>query len=1165
MPHRIAITLRRLIPALSLVTGITACSPSGENSRIVQEGDASSSAGERGDPQQLFTLLPSRVTGVHFENRLVETRDLNVFTYRNFYNGGGVGIGDLTGDGLPEIVLTSNQDGPRLFLNEGHFHFRDITGPAGLESRKGSWTTGVALADVNGDGRLDIYLCRAGPGEPGERANQLWINQGLNDQGIPTFKEMAKEYGVADEGYSTQAAFLDYDRDGDLDLLVVNNSPRPVSSFGLRNTRSIHDAYGGEKLYRNDGGGHFTEVGVQAGIHSPEIAFGLGVVVADLNQDGWPDIYVSNDFFERDYLYLNNHDGSFTDVLDREMPVVSYFSMGLDAADVDNDGWPDVYTTDMLPSDEYRLKTTSAFEGWDVYQAKVRNGYHYQLMRNMLQRNNRDGTFSDVGQLAGVSRTDWSWGALIADLDLDGRKDIFVTNGIARDITSQDYVAFLANDQTLKDATNGGRSRADFLKLTKATTSTPIPNAAFHNVSGGGARQAAAGPGRGLHFEEAAAAWGLATPSFSSGAAYGDLDGDGAPDLVVNNVDAEAFVYRNNARTAHPQNHYLQVRLAGAGANRFGVGARVVLYAGSDTLMQEQSPTRGFQSSVDYTLDFGLGAHDTVDSLVVAWPGGAGHASTMRGVRADQVLTIREVDAVPAAALPGAAPRAAHPALVPAGSTLPFRHHENAFVDFDRERLMPKLVSTEGPYLAVADVNGDGLEDVYIGGAKNQPGALLLQRRDGSFVRADEALFARDSTSEDLGAVFFDANGDGRPDLYVVSGGNEYSAGAPALQDRLYLNDGHGRFHKAEGYLPAETVSGSRVVAADYDGDGDIDLFVGGRVVPWGYGTNPQSMLLRNDGTGHFTDVTARLAPELARVGMVTDAVWRDVDGDGRPDLVVVGEWMPITVFHNAGGGRLTRLQVPGLEQSNGWWNRIVAGDFNGDGRVDFVLGNLGLNGRLHASATEPLTMYVKDFDGNGSTEQIISMYNQGVSYPLPLRDDLLRTLPYLGPRFLDYKAYARERVTDIFTPAELSGALLKTTYTFATTLALNDGHGSFTLVPLPDEAQLAPVYGILAADVDHDGHTDLLIGGNFDGFRPEIGRMAASYGLLLRGDGRGGFSPVRAPESGFLVPGQTRDIARVRTREGALIIVARNDDTPLLFREAPAREIARRARPAPS
>ncbi len=1091
---------------------------------------------------QLFTRLPSSATGVRFENRLTDGKDLNVFAYRNYYNGGGVAIGDLNGDARPEIVLVANQGGPRLFLNQGTFRFRDVTKAAGLDGSDDLWSTGITFADVNGDGRLDIYICHAGTGTDAQRANALWINDGVDDDSIPTFTEKAKEYGLEDGGYSTQAAFLDYDRDGDLDLFLIRNSPRPVSSFGLRNMRNVRDPNGGAKLYRNDGA-RFTDVSAAAGIHSPEIAFGLGVAVGDLNSDGWPDIYVANDFFERDYLYVNAKNGTFTEALDTQMPVLSYFSMGMDLGDLNNDGWPEIYTTDMLPEDEYRLKTTTMFEGWDSFQAKVRNGYHYQLMRNMLQRNNGDGTFTDVGQMAGVARTDWSWSALITDLDLDGLKDIFVTNGLAKDITSQDYVAYLANDETMKSVTNDGSSKVDFQRLTDAMSSTPISNYAFHNRGD-------------LKFANEATSWGLDTPGFSSGAAYGDLDGDGAPDLVVNNVNQEAFVYRNNARTLHPANNFLRVALDGDGKNRFAIGARVVVHAGTNAFTQEQAPARGFQSSVDYVLDFGLGAAAAIDSLRVTWPDG--RVSVRRGVALNSLAVMRQAEATQPHAVASAPVGEAPFADVTERIALGFRHQENEFVDFDRERLMPKLLSTEGPFMAVADVNADGLDDVFIGGAKDQAGQLLVQDRAGRFARSNAGLFDADQISEDVGAVFFDANGDGATDLYVVSGGSEYSEGASALQDRLYLNDGRGKFRKAVGSLPDESVSGSRVVPADFDGDGAMDLFVGGRVVPWRYGTDPVSTLLRNDGKGHFTDVTAKAAPELANIGMVTDAVWRDVDADGRVDLVVVGEWMPITVFRNTGGGKFKRVEVRGFEKSHGWWNRIVAGDFDGDGRVDFVVGNLGLNGRLHASAQEPAEMYVKDFDGNGSVEQMITLYNAGVSYPLTLRDDLLRTLPSLKPRFPGYKAYARQKITDIFPASDLADAGHKYAYTFATSMARNNGDGSFTLVALPNEAQLAPVYGIMATDADRDGRMDLLLAGNFDGFKPEIGRMSSSDGLFLRNEGKGAFSAVRARESGFRVPGQARDIQRLRTADGEVIIVARNNDTPLVFRAARPVRLAR-------
>ncbi len=1083
--------------------------------------------------------MPSDFTGIRFENTVVDSQEANVFLYRNFYNGGGVAIGDLNGDSLPEVVMTANQGGVTLYLNQGQFRFRDISAQARFND-KAAWTTGVALADVNGDGRLDIYVSHAGPGAPATRANALWINQGAGADGVPTFTEQAKAYGVADEGYSTHAAFVDYDRDGDLDLVVINNSPRPVNSFGMRNTRAERDPYGGHKLYRNDGG-TFTDVSEAAGFWGAEIGFGLGLGVGDVDRDGWPDLYVANDFFERDYLYLNNHDGTFKEVLDREMPVVSYFSMGMDIADVDNDGWPDIYTTDMMPQDEQRIKMTAMYEGWDVYQRKVQNDYHHQLMRNMLQRNNGDGTFSDVGYLAGVAETDWSWSALIADLDLDGRKDVYVTNGLARDVTSQDYVAFLADKATM--AREAGGRKVDFMRLIGAMSSTPIPNYAFRNDGA-------------WSFSNQAAAWGLDIPSFSNGAAYGDLDGDGTLDLIVNNVNQEAFVFRNNARTLHPDRHWMQVALADTSKNRFAVGARVTLVAGGERFMQELAPSRGFQSSMDYVLSFGVGTHATLDTLEVRWPNG------VRTLRTSVPTNTRLRIAHDASAIPAndtVAPRAVVASAsaplvtdISAQTALPFRHTENEFVDFDRERLIPKLLSTEGPAMAVGDVNGDGLDDLYFGGAKEQAGRLLLQSAAGLFAPVNDALWSADAISEDVSATFFDADGDGDLDLYVVSGGNEYSDDSPALQDRLYLNSGRGLFTKSIDALPAATVSGSRVVAADYDGDGDQDLFVAGRGVPWQYGVVPRSMLLRNDGRGRFTDVTEVRAPGLDRVGMVTDVLWQDIDRDGRLDLLLVGEWMPVTIYRNAGAGKLERLAAAGLEQSHGWWNRIHPVDLDGDGTKEFVLGNLGLNSRLRATPATPVTMLVKDFDENGYVEQMLGMYNQGKSYPLVLRDDLIKTIPTLKARFLNFKDYALKTMDDVFPPSEVKDALRYHVSTFEHAVLRRSAAGAFTLTPLPREAQLAPVYAVYARDLNADGHVDLLLGGNFDGFKPEIGRMAATQGLVLLGDGAGGLTPVRAEVSGFRVPGQTRDIQRLRTRTGDRVVVARNNDVPLVFRMTP-------------
>ena len=1068
---------------------------------------------------RLFTLLPSSWTRIRFENRLRPTESFNVFTYRNYFNGGGVGVADLNGDGLRDLVLTANQAPDRLYLNQGDFRFEEATGRAGMESGRG-WSTGVSIADVNGDGLPDIYICRAGSPAGEDRANLLFIHTGSGPDGVPRFEERAAAYGLDDTGFSVHAAFLDYDRDGDLDMYLVNNSPREVSSFGLQNLRDSRHEGGGDKLYRNEGQ-VFVDASVEAGLYGSEIAFGLDVVASDFDADGWLDLYVSNDFFERDYFYRNNGDGTFTEALETHFPHISLSSMGADAADIDNDGRTDLYVTDMLPADEYRLKTTGSHESWDIYQEKVERGFYHQFTRNTLQRNLGGGAFSDIAPAAGVAATDWSWSALIADLDMDGHKDILVTNGVYRDVIDQDFMAFFAAEIQRMARERSGK--LDYLELLERMPSQPIPNVAFR---GNGDRT----------FTDKTAEWGLDAPAFSNGAAYGDLDNDGDLDLVINNIDAEVFVYRNEA-DALRAHRFAQVELVGEGANRFGVGARVTVWRGGVPLVQEQMPARGFQSTVDAVLTFGLGS-GVADSVEVRWPDG--RRSALEHPPLDSLITVRQEDAVAAPAeafpdaLPGSPPRFAE---ATEASGLTFVHAENDFVDFDREGLPLRMLSTEGPRLALGDVDGDGLDDVYVGGAKDSPGGLFRQRPGGVFEPLDNSPFVADAVSEDVDAAFFDADGDGDRDLYVASGGSEYSALAPGLRDRLYLNDGAGRFAKAPDALPALYESSACVVPADYDGDGDMDLFVGARSVPWRYGIDPRSALLRNDGAGRFADVTGEVAPALRHIGMATDAAWVDLNADARPDLVVVGEWMPISVWLNDGG--LTLQSGNGLDRSHGWWNRLLVEDMDGDGDMDFVAGNLGLNTMLHASESEPLGMHVNDFDRNGRIDQIFSLYRDGVAYPMALRQDLFRQLPMLAQRFPRFSDYAGVPLEDVFTPEELASSLVRHAYTLATSYVENLGDGAFALRPLPFEAQTTPTYALLAGDFDEDGARDLLLAGNFYAARPELGRMDAGYGLFLRGDGAGGFSPVPMAESGFRVRGQARDMALT---SDDLIAIAVND-----------------------
>ena len=1096
------------------------------------------SGGTESDP--LFEWMDPQHTGIQFVNHLEEDDELNVVSFEAFFNGSGVGTGDVNGDGRPDVIFTSNRGDNRLYLNDGDWRFRDDTDKAGLLSR-GKWANGVALVDINHDGHLDIYISYGGPfADPEMRANELYVNHGDG-----TFTERAAEYGLDDTGVTIQAAFFDYDRDGDLDAYLLTNGAddRPPNVVAPRKTRG--ESATTDRLYRNNGDGTFTDVSEEAGILTE--GYGLGILVLDVNQDGWPDVYAANDYLSNDLLYVNQGDGTFMNRIADAFRHQSFAAMGADAADINNDGLLDIMTADMLAPTNEGIKRMYGDAGYSRRRSEVLAGYERQVTRNTLQLNTGPTpgsdlpAFSEIGLLAGVSSTNWSWSVLFADYDLDGRRDVLVTNGIPRDITNLDFAE--AKMQQLRLRGGDPQIIPRLAEQLRSIDGIHVENVFFRNEGD-------------LTFENVSREWGIDRPSYTTGAAYADFDGDGDLDLVLANQNETAFVYRNRARERGAGN-YLRLEFDGPEMNPAGLGARVLAHYSGQAVLHEHSPYRGYLSSVDGGIHFGLGSASRVDSIVVTWPDG--RTETIEEVAANQAITVDYRRAVespestrPSSSSPGGAE--VFFADVTRDREIDYKHADQHYNDFELQPLLPHKFSQSGPPLAVGDVNGDGLDDFFVGGAFAQRGRIYLQNSDGTFDYDEfsEGLATRRSGDrnfeEDAGALFFDANGDGALDLYVASGGSEFAAGSPYYQDRLYLGDGRGGFAEAPDLLPDLTTSTSAVEAADFDGDGDLDLFVGGRVVPNRYPEAPRSYLLENRD-GAFVDVTRSVAPQLYTVGLVSSAEWVDFTGDDVVDLVVAGEWMPLTFFENS-GGRLTDVtHAVGMSSTVGWWNDIVSGDFDGDGDIDFVAGNLGLNTNLRNQPEGNVRMHVKDVNRDGRLDPVLSRFIGRRSYPLALRDDLLDQMAHLLPRIPTNADYAVMTTEDLFTKEEMTGMTVLQSDRFETSYIENVGGSQFETRSLPIQAQFAPVNGIVTGDFDHDGHLDVAMVGNSHANEAFVGPYDAFSGLILLGDGTGGFTAATHQRSGFYVAGDARALASLTGAAGeTLLLSAQNDSYLRLF-----------------
>ncbi len=1065
----------------------------------------------------IFQVVPAQRSGIDFANTLQHNERINTYTYRNFYNGAGIAVGDINNDGLVDLYFAGNQVDNRLYLNQGNFGFKDITESAGLAC-PGVWSTGVSMADVNGDGFLDIYVCKSGPPDTPNRNNELFINNG-----DLTFTEMAREYGVADKGLSNHAAFFDYDRDGDLDMYLLNNSLRSIGIYDLRDhQREIRDPEGGNKLYRNDGD-KFTDVSEMAGIYGSAIGFGLGVTIADVNKDQWPDIFVSNDFFERDYLYINQQDGTFEEGLTEYMNEISMGSMGADIADINNDTYPDIYVSEMLPTSLERVKTKTLFEDWDKYQSDVTNGYFHQFTRNAFQLNNGPipGNpdrvfFSEVSRLTGTHATDWSWGALLFDADNNGYRDIFVANGIYKDLTDQDYVNFYSNNEILIS-----RHRRDSTLLTTLIDkipSVPLNNFLFLNQGN-------------MVFNEQAVNSGIDQEGFSNGAVYADLNNDGAMDLILNNINETATVYRN----IDTSNHYLQIKLVGSARNTAAFGTQLYAYADQQVFYAEQFPVKGYMSSMDPRVHFGLGDVEKLDSLVVIWPDG--QKEVYPNVATNQLLELKHTahDLIFTQENGKREPTMLIPIQVKGLDNA--IHRENGFSDFNRDRLLYEMYSNEGPGSAAGDLNGDGLDDLVLGGSSGQALKVYWQEEDGSFNLLESNVFDRDEATEDIDIILLDAENDGDMDIFVASGGNEFSLGDFRLKDRLYLNYGNGQFQKSEGFATAPAEATGFALAYDYDSDGDTDIITGTRMIPFRYGLPGSAHVFRNEGNGSFQNVTTDVAPDFLEIGLLTSAVIADVNGNGVPDIVMAGEWMRPRIFEWNG----QTFETVATSLPSGLYKTVSTADINSDGREDLIFGNYGSNTRFKASHDKPLTWNIADYDGNGRLDHILSIYDGDSLYPLNLLQDLSKQLPVLRKKYQTFDAYKNAATYEVLKDMNRSEEIILEVEELESYVWINNGKEGM-IQKLPWQAQLSPVYSILEVNSEGTENETLLLGGNQTRVKPELGMYNASFGVSITFEDDE-FKTIKHDQSGFWVRGEVRDLLKMNVNGRECVIAVRNND----------------------